>query len=38
MTCWLAAVVEDSYVISGKLVQLSLGWEISAELVERASM
>ena len=37
-TCWLAAVVEDSCVISGKLVQSSLGWEISAKLVERASM
>ena len=35
MTCWLAAIVEDSFVISGKLVQLS---HISAELIEQASM
>ena len=37
MTCWLAAVVEDSCVISGKFVQSPLGWEISGKLVGRAS-
>ena len=32
MACWFAAVVEDSCVISGKLVQSSLCWKISDEL------
>ena len=32
MACWFAAVVEDSCVISGKLVQSLLCWKISDEL------